>query len=562
VGRDLEISLLGGFRVEVDGRPVGPDEWRNRRAADLVKLLALAPGHRMHRERLMDALWPSLGLEAAGANLRKAVHFARRALGSDDAIETAGGSVALAEGARVDVETFERFADAGDIDAALDAYTGELLPDDPFEAWAEDGRERLAARHLDVLRAAERWDRVIELEPTDEPAYRALIERYMDAGDRTGAIRVFERLRVELNERLGVAPDPTTVALYERVLGMEGPEAPTPRERVQSLLAWGLVHRNRMELDDAERFATQARDLALEAGLAHELGDASTLLSFIAFARGRWEDMFRDEFRRTLGEEGSLAIAIYDAHLCTAEFGMYGPGGNAHAETYANELLGIAVENGSIAGEALARLLLGEIATVSGDLDRAATELEHAATLYDASGSFSGRACALEHAAEAEIVRGRLDSASELVERAHPIARGSSIPGHLVVRVYGVEIAAAEDPLDAMRVLERSERELADLHVCEPCSMRYRVNASIAASRAGALDVASRHLEDADRIAGLWQGGPWRAAVWEARGELRLAQGEPTKATALFLEAADAFEAADRPRDAERCRAAASLAVA
>jgi DNA-binding SARP family transcriptional activator len=78
---DLEISLLGGFRVTVDGRTVGPDEWRNRRAADVVKLLALAPGHRMHREQLMDALWPSLGLEAGGANLRKAVHFARRALG-------------------------------------------------------------------------------------------------------------------------------------------------------------------------------------------------------------------------------------------------------------------------------------------------------------------------------------------------------------------------------------------------------------------------------------------------------------------------------------------------
>ena len=41
----------------------------------LVKLLALAPGYRLHREQVMDALWPDLAPEAAAGNLRKAVHF-------------------------------------------------------------------------------------------------------------------------------------------------------------------------------------------------------------------------------------------------------------------------------------------------------------------------------------------------------------------------------------------------------------------------------------------------------------------------------------------------------
>ena len=44
----------------------------------MVKLLALAPGHRLHREQLMESLWPDLDPDAAGANLRKALHFARR----------------------------------------------------------------------------------------------------------------------------------------------------------------------------------------------------------------------------------------------------------------------------------------------------------------------------------------------------------------------------------------------------------------------------------------------------------------------------------------------------
>ena len=40
---NVEIDLLGGFAVRVDGRPIPATEWRRRQAASLVKLLALAP---------------------------------------------------------------------------------------------------------------------------------------------------------------------------------------------------------------------------------------------------------------------------------------------------------------------------------------------------------------------------------------------------------------------------------------------------------------------------------------------------------------------------------------
>ncbi|HEU5441188.1 MAG TPA: hypothetical protein VFU88_18020 [Ktedonobacterales bacterium] len=33
------------------------DAWRRRRARTLVKLLALAPRRRQHREQVVDALW-------------------------------------------------------------------------------------------------------------------------------------------------------------------------------------------------------------------------------------------------------------------------------------------------------------------------------------------------------------------------------------------------------------------------------------------------------------------------------------------------------------------------
>lgn len=75
----------------------------------------------------------------------------------------------------------------------------------------------------------------------------------------------------------------------------------------------------------------------------------------------------------------------------------------------------------------------------------------------------------------------------------------------------------------------------------------------------GDLPRARRHLEEAERITGLWQGGPWNASVWKARAELRLAEGDGAQAIALFQEAADAFANLCRPIDEARCRASASL---
>src|ERR1700682_3772798 len=109
------IRLLGGFLVEVDGRRLPPVAWRHRRGADLVKLLALAPRHRLHREELTEALWPELPPEAAAANLRKAVHFARRSLGGPETIESGPELVALWPAGElvVDVERVEAAGGGG-----------------------------------------------------------------------------------------------------------------------------------------------------------------------------------------------------------------------------------------------------------------------------------------------------------------------------------------------------------------------------------------------------------------------------------------------------------------
>src|SRR5215216_4566186 len=59
----VRLRLLGGFSVWVGSRAVGEGAWHLRKAKSLVKLLALAPGHRLHREQLMDLLLPNLDKE-------------------------------------------------------------------------------------------------------------------------------------------------------------------------------------------------------------------------------------------------------------------------------------------------------------------------------------------------------------------------------------------------------------------------------------------------------------------------------------------------------------------
>jgi tetratricopeptide (TPR) repeat protein len=138
------------------------------------------------------------------------------------------------------------------------------------------------------------------------------------------------------------------------------------------------------------------------------------------------------------------------------------------------------------------------------------------------------------------------------------LARASALSSHLVSRVFGTVVEAAPDLEGSMAAVCEAEETLAGMEPCEPCSMGFRVNAAVASARAGDLERAAGHLAEAERIAGMWQGGPWLASVWEARAALREAEGERDQAVALYREAADLFQKVSRPLDAERCRAAAA----
>ena len=554
-----EISLLGDFRVSIDGHVI--DRWPHRRAADLIKLLALAERHRMHREQVMEALWPDLIPEAAAANLRKSVHYARAALGSERGIDSSREVIALWPDAelRIDATEFERLSvsaldtddeEACERSAAL--WHGELLPDDLYAPWADGPRDRLHLLALAVLKRSGRWERVLELDPADEEAHRAIMSRALEAGDRTGAIRQFERLRDHLRTDLGLSPDRNSVLLYEKALSIGG-EPPSEKERARALISWGLVHLNGGALDEAEAAGREARSLAIDAGLGREVGEASALLGIVANVAGRWKELFREEFIDSVKRSPEITASVFDAHLCLAEFCLAGPTPYTEILSYARELGDIATEAGSLQGRALSQLLQGEAALFLGSLEEADSYLSSANALHEEAGAASGQVLTLQRLAEIAIARGESVTADRLLETGFELARTTRLTPHLFVRLHGTLIEAAVDPAVAESRVDHADAELARTNVCAPCSVGFRVAASIALARRSRFDLARRRLDEAERLAGMWPGGTWPAAIWEARASLRRAEGNGEQADALLREAATRYAEIGRARDAERC---------
>src|SRR5215208_6678933 len=248
VPESVRIWLLGRFRTSVGHKTLEESQWRLRKAAKLVKLLALAPNHRIHRERAMDLLWPDLDPKAAANNLRHALHVARRTLEKPSGASASPRYLLLsgevlelypAVTLWVDVEAFGRAVESARRSreptayrAALDLYAGDLLPEDRYEEWVDARREELRRLYLTSLvelatlyeergefgSAIEALQRVLTAEPTHDRAHVKLMRLYALSGERQRALVQYERLRETLLRELGAEPGAASRHLHEEIV--------------------------------------------------------------------------------------------------------------------------------------------------------------------------------------------------------------------------------------------------------------------------------------------------------------------------------------------------------
>jgi DNA-binding SARP family transcriptional activator len=252
VGRvtELRIGLLGGFRVERAGAAVPDSVWQRRAAKTLTKLLATHPSHTLHREQILEILWPDADVESARNRFAKALHAARAALEPERLRRNDSAYLRLRdemlvldpEHVLIDADHFQRVAEralrlGSGYEAALAAYTGELLPEDRYEDWSAPQRDRLAELRILLLlglaetlaergayvQAVEILRTVLQHDPTREDVHRWLIRLYASTGARHLAIRQFEICRDVLQRDLNIPPQRETQALYQDVLAAEIP---------------------------------------------------------------------------------------------------------------------------------------------------------------------------------------------------------------------------------------------------------------------------------------------------------------------------------------------------
>jgi DNA-binding SARP family transcriptional activator len=211
----VSLHVLGDFSLTVSGVRVDLAAAKPR-VRSLIRLLALHTERAVHREALIEALWPGSTLQTGTRNLQVAVSAARQLLertlpdGAAISREGDGYRLALPDGAEIDIHRFDeqlsqarRAREQGDLDAlracltaCLDLYGGEVLAVEGPADWVQGVRERYRVMAAD---AAEELAEVQFAAGEDAEAARTCerglaVDRYRD--------RLW-RVRAEAHERAG-----------------------------------------------------------------------------------------------------------------------------------------------------------------------------------------------------------------------------------------------------------------------------------------------------------------------------------------------------------------------
>jgi DNA-binding SARP family transcriptional activator len=273
----LRVYLLGPPKVEWAGRALGIPR---RQVRALLYCLAARP-QPVPREHLCFLFWPDSPESTGRRNLSHLLTHLRGVLPSPKALLTLGDHVGLDfHQAWSDVVAFDRLCTTLELHPseaprrgpgeqlrtprriealrqAVDLYRGPFLagfslPTSPeFEAWItreQRARENLylkaladlteehAARdeHDAAIACAQRY---LMIDDLAEDVHRRLISLYTAAGDRSAALRQFERCTAALERELGVSPLPETRAVYQAVLEGQRPTQKSPAAR----LTWATL---------------------------------------------------------------------------------------------------------------------------------------------------------------------------------------------------------------------------------------------------------------------------------------------------------------------------------
>lgn len=235
------LSLLGQPRLLDDqGKLISVPA---KTYALVAYLVLTSRGDPAARATLRQFLWEESDRRTAATNLRKFLSriVERQEQHGFELIRNRRDHVELAmSSTQIDVAEFVRMATQGtptDLGALCDLYRGELLEGIEWEgtesqSWLQVQRANLrdmfasavvgqlepfdpGANRLHIRVAARR---LLEVDPYNEIAHRALMRLYSEEGEPARVREVFAGLEQRLHKDLGVDPDPATVEFFHSLL--------------------------------------------------------------------------------------------------------------------------------------------------------------------------------------------------------------------------------------------------------------------------------------------------------------------------------------------------------
>ena len=249
----LNIHLLGKFSVEYEAKVLGV--FSACKLQELFSYLLLYRDRPHSREILAGQLWGDSTTEKSRKYLRQALWHLQTALdmtGNADApgvclrVEHDWVQIDTNRAMWLDVAVLEKAftlvqdvpgcdlnpGQAATLQVAVELYRGDLL-EGWYQQWCLFERELLQNKYLMILDkllgyclSHQEYDAgqhygslILRYDRARESTHRLLMRMLHLAGDRTGALRQYERCVSALREELDVQPDTRTLALYEEIRG-------------------------------------------------------------------------------------------------------------------------------------------------------------------------------------------------------------------------------------------------------------------------------------------------------------------------------------------------------
>ncbi|MCZ2857476.1 AfsR/SARP family transcriptional regulator [Blastococcus sp. VKM Ac-2987] len=228
----VEVRLLGGVTA-VDGNGA-PLTLGSPKCRVVLAALALAVGEPVPVTRLIDLVWPDDPPRTADKTLQGYVADLRRALGAAAIARTGAAYRLTLEPDQVDVVRFRRLLATGDVDGALDTWTGSPLAgleapglqaaaDALVDRWLNATEDRLRRQvATDPAAAIAALTELTAEHPFREQLWALLMTALYRAGRQADALTSFQRARQHLIDELGIEPGPRLQELEVQILAHDG----------------------------------------------------------------------------------------------------------------------------------------------------------------------------------------------------------------------------------------------------------------------------------------------------------------------------------------------------